>query len=139
MNKKEYLEKQQKLKDEFPEDKLISVDMPSGDTWKHIPFDFTQYAIAAQFPLHLIGKLRSVRNAPQKEMSEEELEKIGIASMRIVADVLLNKLVSPKVTAIETDDSLTADQLNEEDFEFFKNYVMSGGQVSQNSFRKQSA
>lgn len=108
---------------------VLSIEMPSGAVWKYLPIKVQQYAIAGKVPMHLIAKLESVQNQPSKEMTQAEMVELGMSAMTITRDVMLNNLVEPKISLEETDDTITPEQIDPEDFEFFMKFVMFGGQA----------
>jgi len=119
---------------------LIALPVPSGATWLHLPFTLAQYAVGGRLPLHLAERLKAVRDAGGSEaeaLSEDEMTEIGVNSLLIVRDVMLNKLIFPKIRLEPGADSILPEQIDPEDFDFFKEYVMGGGQAAQNSFRQQ--
>ena len=114
------------------EQKIIELNMPSSAVWKIAPVRVEQYGwTGRRFPVHLIARLESVRNQPQRELSQQEIEKIKIHSERIVFDVLFNNLLEPRVTLQETEDSITPAQIIPEDLTAFAEWVLQGAQSIQ--------
>lgn len=136
-SKEAYLEIAAKRKAEKVEKgEVLELPMPSGAVWKYLPVDLQQYFILGDVPKHLIAKLSSVRGLSEEaafnRLNPEEAEKMILLGMTITRDVILNNLVEPRVTLIETDDSITPDMILPEDFTFFKNFIMRGAQADAN-------
>lgn len=142
MNSKQaYLELVAKRKQEKTDKgEVLELPMPSGAVWQYLPFKVQQYALGGRLPMHLIAKLESVKNMPEderaKNISQKDLFDAGMSMMEVTRDIMLNNLVFPKITLEETDDSITPEMIDPEDFDFFMNFVRDGGQSQQNSFRK---
>jgi len=138
MNPKQaYLEIVEKKKQEkIEKGDVLEIEMPSGAIWKYLPVEIKQYAVSGQLPMHLLTKLDSVRNSPQKELTQDEIMQLGIAAMSITRDVMLNNLIEPKITLTETDESITPEMILPEDFEFFMNFIVRGSQADADKFRR---
>lgn len=114
---------------------FIELEVPSTATtglkFKILPIQLEQFTIAGQLPMSLVGRLNSVRNLPseeiQKRVSEEDLQIAGIRTLEMVASILLNNLVFPRITLEPTDDSITPEQLDPEDFDFLMNWILNRG------------
>lgn len=139
MNKKDYLELvSMRRASNIESGNLIELNMPSGATWKILPIKVGQYAISGKLPLHLLVNLKSLKNAPKN--AEKNLSGNDVLNMlKMVSDAFLNNVVEPKITLEETPDSITPEMVDAADFEFFRDYVLSGGQSAQNSFRAKPA
>lgn len=137
MNKKDYLKLVAKRK---ASQKLLELDMPTGAVWKYTPINIPQYAITGKLPLHILAGVKSLKsgmNAKQAAALESKLEGDDIIKIyAMVRDVMLNNVVEPKITLEETEDSITPEMIDPADFDFFTQFVISGGQATQNSFRK---
>jgi hypothetical protein len=138
MNKAEYLEVASRRKG--TDSAVFDLPMPSGAVWKVLPIKLDQYITSGRLPLHLIQHLGSVKNIEAKAAEfAEKLSGADIVNMyTIVRDAMLFNVVEPKISLTETDEALTPEQILPEDFEFFRDFVFSGGQAGRNSFRKPS-
>ena len=135
MEKREYLKLVEKRKQEA---ESIEILMPSGATWLCKPINLRAYAAAGRLPMNLISALPSTRNKPIKQPTEAELREGGMKALLMVRDVMLSNLVSPRITLEETEDSITPDQIDPEDFDYFFNFVMNGAQVESKKNSSQS-
>lgn len=134
MNKQDYLAIAERRKQERIErGEFLELTMPSGAVWKYLPVNVQQYAISGRMPMHLLAKLESVKNAPEKKLSQDELVELGLSAMEVTRDVMLNNLFEPRITLEETGDSLTPEMIDPEDFKFFMNFIMRGAQADANS------
>lgn len=127
---------EQRKQEKIEGGEVLEIQMPSGAVWQYLPFKIEQYALGGRLPMHLVAKLRSVQNAPQKTLTEDEQFDLGMAAMTVTRDIMLGNLVFPRITLEETEDSITPEQIDPEDFEFFMQFVVMGGQSQQNSFRQ---
>lgn len=140
MNNKEYLALVEKRRQERIEaGEAVEIAMPSGATWKMLPVKTAQYAVTGRLPLHMLKKLSSVRNMPEKALSPDEVETLGLAAMEFARDVMLNNLIFPKITLEETPDSITPEQIDPEDFDYFIQYLLGGAQAEANSKSRRAA
>jgi hypothetical protein len=139
-SKNAYLEIVAKRKQEKADKgEALELAMPSGAVWFYLPFRLEQYAIGGKLPVHLVARLRSVQqNVGAKPMTDDEEFELGMAAMIVTREIMLNNLISPKITLEETEESITPEQIDPEDFDHFLKFVVIGGQSSQNSFRQQS-
>ena len=128
MNKQDYLKLVKKRQSEqVAAGELISLAMPTGAVWKILPLKTAQYAISGKMPLHLLANLSSLKNAP-KDLEKDLTGADVLNLLTMVSDAFLNNVVEPKITLIETDDSITPEQVDPADFEYFRDYIISGGQ-----------
>lgn len=135
MNKKDYLELVKKRK---AAQKPVELEMPSGAVWLVLPPNVQQYAVTGKLPLHLLAGKKSLKKAAQNaDVMAENISGDDIINIYAMArDALFNNVIEPKITLEETADSITPDMIDNEDFDFFTSWVISGGQVTQNSFRE---
>lgn len=134
MNSKEaYLAIVNKRKEEkIEQGEVLTLEMPSGAVWKYLPVNTQAYAISGRLPMHLVAKLESVKNAPQRTLTQEEILDLGMSAMFVAREVMLNNLVEPRITLEETPDSISPEQIDPEDFEFFMNFIVRGSQADAN-------
>lgn len=135
MDKKEYLAlvEKQKLKK-----KPILLKMPSGATWKVLPFNIKQYSVSGKLPLHLFAELGSIKDLNAEEFESQINGKDILNMLEIARDAMLNNVIEPQITIEETEHSITPQMLDPEDFDYFTQWALRGGQA-QNSFRTQSS
>lgn len=127
---------EQRKQEKIEGGEVLEIQMPSGAVWKCLPIDLQQYFIFGDVPKHLIAKLPSLQGMSEleafKRLDPHEREKMVMLGFTITRDVIFNNLIEPKVTLVETEDSITPDMILPEDFTFFKNYIMRGAQADAN-------
>jgi len=129
MNTQDYLAlTQQRKQAKIEAGQFLELEMPSGAVWQYFPIKMEQYAVGGGLPLQLLTKLKSIKDQPAKTLTDDEAATLGIRAMIVVRDVMLNNLIFPKITLEPGADSITPEQIDPEDFEFFKNFVMFGAQ-----------
>lgn len=126
--KQKYLQTVQSRKDKR---KPIELDMPSGAVWLVLPLNVPQFAVTGKLPLHLLaGKTLASATETSEEIANKLKTDDVTAILEMVRDAMLNNVVEPKITLEETEDSITPEMIDPEDFDFFMTYVMSGGQAA---------
>ncbi len=118
----------------------LSLTMPSGIDWLVLPISIPQMAISGRLPT---GLLRKSAEADQKPLTQAEQAEAGLKAMEMTRDVMLNNLIFPKITLTPEPDAICIDNVGEmidpEDFEYFMQWLLAGGQATQNSFRQPTA
>jgi hypothetical protein len=138
MNPKEYRELIKKRREARNGSGAINLQMPSGAGWQVLPISLDAYLVSGKLPMHLLQKLESVKDlkVATKVITENITGDEIVKMYELVRDAMLNNVISPRISLEPSDDTLLPEEIDPEDFEFFRDYILSGGQASVNSFRK---
>ncbi len=111
----------------------VNLSMPSGMDWVLLPIDVQQLITSGRLPTALYMKIAK----DAKAATPEELMETTVKTLELARDVMLSNLVFPKITPLPSKDSIgieeTAEKIDTEDFSFFVQWLVAGGQAGQDT------